>query len=131
MIPCVPHPDRAADFSINIKTSVDQAALYRLSGDYNPLHIDGSFAALGGFKKPILHGLGTLGISVRAVVKQYAGNDGSFFKAVKCRFTKPVYPGETLKIDMWLVGNRVHFETSTVESNQKVLTGKLRSPANI
>ena len=123
VVPCVPHPDRKADFSIDMKTSIDQAALYRLSGDYNPLHIDGSFAAMGGFKKPILHGLATLGVSVRAIIEKYAGNDGTLFKAVKCRFTKPVYPGETLRIEMWQVGNRVHFETTALESNQKVLTG--------
>jgi 3-hydroxyacyl-CoA dehydrogenase/3a,7a,12a-trihydroxy-5b-cholest-24-enoyl-CoA hydratase len=85
--------------------------------------MDPGFAMIGGFKKPILHGLCFLGFSVRAVIQNYAGNDGSLFKAVKARFTKPVYPGETLKIDMWLEGSRVHFKTTAVESNQEVLQG--------
>lgn len=83
-------------------------------------------AKIGGFSRPIIHGLATLGVSVREVVKQYANNDASLFKAVKCRFTKPVYPGDALKVEMWQEGNRIHFRTLIAESNVEVLSGEFR-----
>jgi len=123
VIPAIPPPNRKPDSSVQYKTSVDQAALYRLSGDFNPLHIDPDFAILGGQPVPILHGLCTLGFSARAVLQTYAGNDSSLFKAIKVRFTKPVIPGQTLKVDMWQNGQRIHFKTSVVETGQDVITG--------
>ncbi|KAJ8304649.1 hypothetical protein KUTeg_018232 [Tegillarca granosa] len=89
-------PKRSPDSSIIEKTSVDQAALYRLSGDRNPLHIDPSFAAMGGFATPILHGLCSFGFATRHV-----------------RFAKPVLPGQSLRTDMWKEGNRIHFQCTT------------------
>lgn len=89
----------------------------------NPLHIDANFSAIAGYKIPILHGLCSLGYSVRAVLKHYANNDASLFKAVKTRFTKPVIPGQTLRVDMWQNGNRIHFRTTAVETNTEVLSG--------
>lgn len=88
------------------------------------MHIDPSFAALGGFSKPIMHGLASFGVSVRAILKQYANNDPSLFKAIKVRFTKPVYPGDTLKVEMWQEGNRIHFRTLIADSNVEVISGK-------
>uniref|UniRef100_A0A1I8Q3A7 Peroxisomal multifunctional enzyme type 2 n=1 Tax=Stomoxys calcitrans TaxID=35570 RepID=A0A1I8Q3A7_STOCA len=123
VVPIVPAPNRAPDASIQYKTSEDQAALYRLSGDLNPLHIDPSFAAISGFKTPILHGLCSLGFSVRAVLAKYANNNSALFKAVKVRFASPVLPGQTLKVDMWKEGKRIYFRTSIVETGKDVITG--------
>jgi len=123
VIPAVPAPTRNADFTTLCKTSTDQSALYRLSGDYNPMHIDADFARMGGFKQPIIHGLCSLGVSVRAVIRQYANNDPALFRAVKTRFTKPAIPGDTLKVDMWQEGKRIHFKTSVAETGVEILSG--------
>jgi len=123
VIPTLPAPNRAPDASIEVKTDVSQAALYRLSGDLNPMHIDPGFSAIAGHKIPIMHGLCTLGLSVMAIIRQYAGNDPTLFKAVKARFNKPVIPGQTLAVQTWRNGDRIQFKTSIVETGVDVLTG--------
>ncbi|RZF44785.1 hypothetical protein LSTR_LSTR000737 [Laodelphax striatellus] len=122
-IPTFDAPNRQPDAVAIAKTNADQAAINRLSGDFNPLHIDPQFAAIGGYSQPILHGLCSLGFSVRHVLAQYGENDIANFKSLKARFSKPVTPGETLKTAMWREGNRVHFQTSVVESGNVVLSG--------
>ncbi|KAJ8684258.1 hypothetical protein QAD02_020050 [Eretmocerus hayati] len=122
-VPCIDPPTRKPCASVTQKTSQDQAALYRLSGDYNPLHMDDSFASMAGYSTPILHGLCTLGFSIRHVLQTFADGDSSLFKAMKVRFAKPVLPGQTLRTDMWRNGNRIHFQTTAVENNSNVLTG--------
>lgn len=116
-------PARAPDATISEKTTVDQAALYRLSGDRNPLHIDPNFAAMGGFPQPILHGLSSFGFAVRHVMKTFADNDMTKFKAVKVRFSKPVIPGQTLQTEMWKEGNRIYFQTKVLETGNICISG--------
>ncbi|CAG8692856.1 8255_t:CDS:2, partial [Ambispora leptoticha] len=108
-------PKRAPDAVQLEKTTENQAALYRLSGDLNPLHIDPEMSAMGGFEVPILHGLCSFGISAKHVLIKFGNKDAKSFKNVKARFASPVYPGETLETQMWKEGNRVIFQTRVVE----------------
>lgn len=94
-------PERAPDHSVTYQTREDQALLYRLSGDRNPLHSDKKFSDVGGFPKPILHGLCTYGFTGRALLSALCGNEPERFKAMDGRFSSPVLPGEALTIRMW------------------------------
>jgi acyl dehydratase len=107
-----PHevPSRAPDRTVDIVTRPDQALLYRLSGDRNPLHSDPDFARRAGFPRPILHGMCTYGITCRAVLQTYAGYDPSRFRRHAARFSSPVFPGETISIDLWQDGGEISFE---------------------
>jgi acyl dehydratase len=92
------------DHSVTDQTSPDQALVYRLSGDRNPLHSDPAFAAMGGFDRPILHGLCSYGFTGRALLHTLAGSDPSRFTHMEARFASPVYPGEALTVSMWETG---------------------------
>ncbi|KAK6433975.1 bifunctional hydroxyacyl-CoA dehydrogenase/enoyl-CoA hydratase fox2 [Oleoguttula sp. CCFEE 5521] len=111
-------PSRAPDSVVEEKTTEEQAALYRLSGDRNPLHIDPGFSKVGGFPTPILHGLAFFGIASKAVVKTYGA-----FKNIKVRFAGVVLPGQTLITEMWKEGNVVIFQTKVKETGKLCIAG--------
>ena len=94
-------PDSVPDASVTYHTSPDQALLYRLSGDRNPLHSDPSFAQLAGFDRPILHGLCTFGFSGRALLGELCDGDPERFESMQGRFSAPVFPGEDLTVQIW------------------------------
>ncbi|XP_043712382.1 enoyl-CoA hydratase 2, peroxisomal-like [Telopea speciosissima] len=104
-------------------TQESQALLYRLSGDYNPLHSDPKIAEIAGFSRPILHGLCTLGFAVRAITKCICNGETTKVKSIMGRFLLHVYPGETLITEMWLDGTRVLYQTKVKERKKTVLSG--------
>lgn len=99
-------PDRAPDAVIEYPTMTHQALIYRLSGDKNPLHVDPMMAKMGGFDVPILHGLCTFGNLGRAVIEAFCDNEPERFKSIQVRFSKPVFPGETIVSQMWKVSDK-------------------------
>ena len=121
----VPIPSRKPDSVVRESIPESQAALYRLSGDKNPLHIDYDFAALGGFSQPILHGLCSYGYAVRQVIRDYCGNDPTRLTGFKARFTKPVLPGQTLETEMWAMrtSGKVAVRCKVKETGDVVLDG--------
>jgi acyl dehydratase len=117
-----PLPDRPADEVITLATAANQALIYRLSGDYNPLHIDPEVANVGGFDRPILHGLATFGVVGRAVLAALCGNQSSRLRRLDARFASPVYPGETIRTEIWRESDGVaSYRASVVERDLVVL----------
>jgi acyl dehydratase len=96
-----PIPERVADYEIALNTRPEQALIYRLSGDYNPLHVDPGVAHEVGLPRPILHGLCTFGFAARALLRSLCRSDPSRLKRIDCRFTAPVYPGDTICVSVW------------------------------
>lgn len=105
-------PDREPDRVIVASTRPDQALLYRLSGDRNPLHSDPAFAERAGFPKPILHGMCTYGVVGRVLLRDLAGGDPARFAGIAGRFSKPVYPGDRLEVAVWEDGDRALFRVT-------------------
>merc|ERR1712083_648750 len=94
-------PKRDPDKSIDVPTDARAAKIYRLSGDYNPLHIDPNNSQMMGFKEPIIHGLCSLWHAIRGLLQLWCGNDPKKFKTLRLRFSSPVIPGQTLVVDSW------------------------------
>jgi acyl dehydratase len=127
-------PDRAPDAQVVLPTRPEQALVYRLSGDRNPLHADPKFAARGGFSRPILHGLCSYGVTGRALLHEVCGSDPAQFAAMSGRFSRPVFPGDALTVSIWLedtagdaAGTRTaRFQTSTDDGAVVIDRGTLQ-----
>jgi acyl dehydratase len=117
-------PEWAPDHSVTYQTRPDQALLYRLSGDRNPLHSDPRFAELAGFDRPILHGLCTFGFTGRALLYTLCDGDPARFKAIEGRFSSPVYPGEALTVNLWVDGEEAVFQTTGDDGRVVLDAGK-------
>ena len=114
-------PERKADVTCTLDTRPDQALLYRLSGDRNPLHAEPEFARVAGFPKPILHGLCSFGTSCRGLLTHMLDYDTLRIKTMEARFSAAVFPGDTLFMEMWDEGNHILFRTKNKESGVVVM----------
>lgn len=122
-----PHavPTRSPDISVDITTREDQALLYRLNGDRNPLHSDPESARRSGFPRPILHGLCTYGITCRAVLQAVTNYDPEPILSHQARFSAPVFPGDTITVDLWKDGKAISFEARVKARNATVIKNGL------
>lgn len=119
-------PQRPADGSLLLPTAINQALIYRLSGDYNPLHADPHAAAKAGLPRPILHGLATAGVVGRALVRLCCGNDPARISGLRFRFTAPVWPGDAILTETWASDDGSHvFRASVPERGLVVSTGEI------
>jgi acyl dehydratase len=122
-------PEREPDHRVLQPTRPEQALLYRLSGDRNPLHADPKFAARGGFSRPILHGLCTYGVTGRALLHAVCGSDPARFRSMSGRFSRPVLPGDTLVVSIWLPedgGDTAMFQTATEDGSVVIDRGRIQ-----
>jgi acyl dehydratase len=108
-------PERAPDLVCDLPSRPEAALIYRLSGDPNPLHVDPTVAKAAGFPRPILHGLATFGMAGHALLKSLCGYDPARLKAIAGRFSAPVFPGETIRTEMWRDGPVVSFRARVLE----------------
>lgn len=120
-----PEPDRAPDLTLDLPTRPEQAIVYRLNGDHNPLHIDPAVAAKAGFKQPILHGLCTFGVVCHALMKSLCGYDPARFGRMDLRFSSPVFPGETIRTEIWHEDGGAAFRARVVERDKVVVSNGL------
>ena len=114
-------PSRNPDEICDLPTLPQQALIYRLSGDFNPLHASPSVARNAGFKAPILHGLSTFGVMTHALLKTCCDYDPDSFKRMRVRFSAPVYPGETIRTEIWRDGNEISFRCKSLEQDKIVI----------
>jgi acyl dehydratase len=125
-----PLPSREPDEVVSYGTRPDQALLYRLNGDRNPLHSDPAFAKRAGFDRPILHGLCTYGFTGRALLHTVCASDPARFGAMRARFSKPTMPGDTLTVSVWDIGDRAagayRFRTETQRGETVIDAGVFR-----
>lgn len=108
-------PDRSADHIVDSQIDRRAGLIYRLSGDYNPIHIDPDLAVASGFSAPIFHGLGSLGVATLAIVRAVCGGDPVRMSSLSLRFTAPVMPGETLRTEIWADNSAVQFRSTIAE----------------
>lgn len=121
-----PVPERAPDVTVVLPTRPEQALIYRLSGDYNPLHVDPAVAKSSGFERPILHGLCTYGIAARALIRAAGEGSPSRLRRLDVRFSAPVYPGESIVTEIWREsGGRAAFRCKVQERDLVVLNNGL------
>jgi acyl dehydratase len=122
-----PHavPTRSPDLTVDVATRPDQALLYRLNGDRNPLHSDPEFAKRAGFPRPILHGLCTYGLTCRAVLQAITDYDPDQILSHQVRFSSPVFPGETVSVDLWRDGKAISFEARIKDRGVTVIRNGL------
>ncbi len=123
--PAHPMPETEPETVFDHRTLPGQALIYRLSGDMNPLHAEPAVAAGAGFKAPILHGLSTLGIASWSITAALADGDPAALKHLRLRFSSPVYPGETIRTEMWRDGDEVTFRARVLERGVVVLNNGL------
>ena len=118
-----PHaiPERAPDAVCDFSTRPETALIYRLSGDPNPLHVDPDIAKAAGFPRPVLHGLASFGIAARAILKTLCSYDPSKITAIAARYSAPVFPGDSIRTEMWRDGNLVSFRARVMERDAIVL----------
>ena len=110
-----PLPERAPDLACDLPTRPEMALIYRLSADPNPLHADPAVANAAGFPRPILHGMATFGVAGHALLKTVCGYDPARLTAMAGRFSAPVFPGETIRTEMWRDGKVVSFRARVLE----------------
>jgi acyl dehydratase len=120
-----PEPDRAPDITLDLATRPEQALIYRLNTDLNPLHIDPKIAAAAGFPRPILHGLCTFGTVCHALLKTLCNYDTTRFGQMDLRFSSPVYPGETIRSEIWHEAGGAAFRARVVERDKVVVSNGL------
>lgn len=116
------NPDRKPDVIAEFPTSPNQAAIYRLCGDRNPLHVEPERARAAGFDRPILHGLCTYGFTCRAIIETFCDFNPERLASHQARFSSPVFPGETLRISLWREGDDVFFEADVIERSVRVIS---------
>ena len=114
-------PKSEPDMVCDLPTQPQQALIYRLTGDFNPLHVSPIVARNAGFKAPILHGLCTMGVATHALVKSCCNYDTSRFKRMRLRFCAQVYPGETISTEIWINGNEIAFRCKSLEQDKVVI----------
>jgi acyl dehydratase len=114
-------PERNPDFSVSLPTLPQAGLIYRLSGDYNPIHASPDIARKAGFERPILHGLCTMGVASRAIMQGCCEDDPDRLKSIKLRFSSPVYPGDTIRTEFWQEDTGVSFRAIAAERDAVVL----------
>lgn len=117
-----PEPEGAPDITLDLPTRPEQALVYRLNGDFNPLHIDPDVARDAGFDRPILHGLCTFGVVCHALLKSLCGYDPARFGRMDLRFSSPVFPGETIRTEIWKQEGGAAFRARVLERDKVVVS---------